>query len=88
MRWPALESNCTIVRVEIVADKNVFLAVALYEPEKNRIIQMMVDALAMGPEILPYEIGNALSAIGNGNVGNVSGMNSGNASDEPEGSLP
>lgn len=49
--------------MEIVADTNIFLAVALNEPEKDRIIQMTVDASAMAPEILPYEIGNALSAM-------------------------
>ena len=49
--------------MDVVADTNVFLAVALNEPEKDRIIELTVDAVALAPEILPYEIGNALSAM-------------------------
>jgi predicted nucleic acid-binding protein len=49
--------------MDLVADTNVFLAVALNEPEKGRIIRLTLDAAAMAPEILPYEIGNALSAM-------------------------
>lgn len=49
--------------MDIVADTNIFLAVALNEPEKGRIIELTTDASAMAPEILPYEIGNALSAM-------------------------
>ena len=49
--------------MNIVADTNIFLAVALDEPEKNRIIQLTSEANPIAPEILPYEIGNALSAM-------------------------
>ena len=49
--------------MDVVADTNVFLAVALNESEKDRIIELTVDAAALAPEILPYEIGNALSAM-------------------------
>lgn len=49
--------------MDIIADTNVFLAVALNEPEKDRIVQLTVEASAMAPEILPYEVGNALSAM-------------------------
>lgn len=49
--------------MEIVVDTNIFLAVALNEPEKDCIIELTVDASAIAPEILPYEIGNALSAM-------------------------
>ena len=49
--------------MDIVADTNIFLAVALNEPEKGRIVQLTADASAMAPEILPYEIGNALSGM-------------------------
>ena len=49
--------------MDVVVDTNVFLAVALNEPEKDRIIELTVDAAALAPEILPYEIGNALSAM-------------------------
>lgn len=49
--------------MDIVADTNIFLAVALDESERERIVQLTSDATAMAPEILPYEIGNALSAM-------------------------
>jgi predicted nucleic acid-binding protein len=49
--------------MNIVSDTNILLAVALDEPEKDRIIQLTVGATAVAPEILPYEMGNALSAM-------------------------
>ncbi len=49
--------------MNILADTNIFLAVVLDEPEKDRIIQLTAEADPIAPEILPYEIGNALSAM-------------------------
>lgn len=49
--------------MNIVSDTNIFLAVALDEPEKEHIIRLTSGADAIAPEILPYEIGNALSAL-------------------------
>ncbi len=49
--------------MNIVTDTNLFLAVALNEPEKTRIVQLTSNSNAIAPEILPYEIGNALSAM-------------------------
>jgi predicted nucleic acid-binding protein len=49
--------------MQIIADTNVLLAVALDEPERQRIIDLTVGAEVFAPEILPYEIGNALSAL-------------------------
>ncbi len=49
--------------MNIIADTNIFLAVALNEPEKNRIIRLTGSLSIVAPEILPYEIGNALSAM-------------------------
>ena len=50
--------NCPM----IVADTNIFLATAL--PEKPDIVRLTTDAgVICAPEILPYEIGNALSAM-------------------------
>lgn len=57
------QRNCTIVHMNIVSDTNVFLTVTLDEPEKDRIIQLTSGLDAIAPEILPYEIGNALSAM-------------------------
>lgn len=49
--------------MNIVSDTNIFLAVALNEPEKENIIQLTSKTHAISPEILPYEVGNALSAM-------------------------
>ena len=49
--------------MNIASDTNIFLAVALAEPERDRIIQLTSGLDAIAPEILPYEIGNALSAM-------------------------
>ena len=53
--------NCLMMN--IIADTNIFLAVVLDEPEKNRIIQLSAGMDANAPEILFYEMGNALSAM-------------------------
>jgi predicted nucleic acid-binding protein len=47
----------------IVADANVFLAVALDEPEKPGIVEACRGRALLAPEVLPFEIGNALSAL-------------------------
>jgi predicted nucleic acid-binding protein len=49
--------------MDIVSDTNIFLAVALNEPEKEKIVRLTSETDAIAPEILPYEIGNALSAM-------------------------
>jgi len=49
--------------MNVVSDTNIFLAVALDEPEKENIIQLTSRTNAISPEILPYEVGNALSAM-------------------------
>ena len=49
--------------MNIISDTNIFLAVALDEPEKDRIIKVTSGVNIASPEILPYEIGNALSAM-------------------------
>jgi len=49
--------------MNIVSDTNIFLAVVLDEPEKENIIQATSEADAISPEILHYEIGNALTAM-------------------------
>ena len=49
--------------MDIIADTNIFLAVVLNEPEKERIIRLTESASIMAPEILHYEVGNALSAM-------------------------
>jgi predicted nucleic acid-binding protein len=49
--------------MNIVSDTNIFLAVVLNEPEKDTIIRLTFRVNAISPEILPYEIGNALTAM-------------------------
>jgi predicted nucleic acid-binding protein len=49
--------------MNVITDTNIFLAVVLNEPEKERIIEQTSNCKLLSPEILPYEIGNALSAI-------------------------
>jgi len=49
--------------MNVVSDTNIFLAVVLDEPEKDNIIQLTSKTNAISPEILPYEVGNALSAM-------------------------
>lgn len=47
----------------IVADANVYLAVILNEPEKQAIIENTRGVGLVSPEVLPYEMGNALTAM-------------------------
>jgi predicted nucleic acid-binding protein len=49
--------------MKIVADTNTFIAVALNEPEKETIIRLTEGHNLAAPEVLPFEIGNALSAM-------------------------
>ena len=49
--------------MKIVADTNTFLAVALEGEEKSWLIEKTVGHDLMAPAVLPYEIGNALSAL-------------------------
>ena len=47
----------------IVADTNTFIAVALNEPERDSIIRLTQGCDLIAPEVLPFEIGNALTAM-------------------------
>ena len=49
--------------MQIIADTNTFLAVALDEPEKARIIRITAGHELVAPEVLPFEVGNALTAM-------------------------
>lgn len=52
-----------IVPMKLLADANIFMAVILNEPEKIKIVEKTQNAEIISPVVLPYEIGNALSAI-------------------------
>lgn len=49
--------------MKIIADTNTFIAVALNEPEKDLIIRLTEGCELVAPEVLPFEIGNALTAM-------------------------
>ncbi len=49
--------------MNIVSDTNILLAVIFNEPEKENIVRLTSGNGAIAPEILPYEVGNALSAM-------------------------
>ena len=49
--------------MEIVADASAFLAVVLNEADRDWIIAKSSGYTIVSPEILPYEIGNALIAV-------------------------
>jgi predicted nucleic acid-binding protein len=49
--------------MKLVADTSVFLAVALGEPERPRIIELTAGYGLVAPEVLPFEVGNALIAL-------------------------
>lgn len=53
----------TIVLMKIIADTNTFIAVALNEPEKKLVISLTEGHDLVAPEVLPFEIGNALTAM-------------------------
>ena len=49
--------------MKIIADTNTFLAVALNEPEKPQIVKLTAGHELIAPDVLPFEIGNALTAM-------------------------
>jgi predicted nucleic acid-binding protein len=49
--------------MEIVADASAFLAVALNEIDREWVIEKTSGCRIVSPEVLPYEIGNALIAM-------------------------
>ncbi len=49
--------------MNFVSGTNVLLAVIFNEPEKDNIIKLTSGNDAIAPEILPYEVGNALAAM-------------------------
>lgn len=49
--------------MKIAADTNIYIAVALNEPEKDKIIQLTEGHDLIAPDVLPFEIGNALTAM-------------------------
>jgi len=49
--------------MKIIADTNTFIAVALNAPEKAKIIRLTEGHDLIAPDVLPFEIGNVLTAM-------------------------
>lgn len=49
--------------MEIVIDTSALISVILHEPERNRIIEVTSGCVLLGPGSIPWEIGNAFSAM-------------------------
>ena len=49
--------------MEIVSDASAFLAVALNELDRDWVVEKTSGSTIVSPEVLPYEIGNALIAM-------------------------
>ena len=49
--------------MEIIADASTFLAVVLDETDRKWVIEKTSGMVLISPEVLPYEISNALSAM-------------------------
>lgn len=49
--------------MRIIADTNIFLAVVLEQPERAWLTAATESCSLVAPEVLPYEIGNAVSAL-------------------------
>ncbi len=47
----------------ILCDANIFLAALLDEPEKENIVSLTSNSSIISPSVLPYEIGNSLTAL-------------------------
>lgn len=54
---------CTIVQMEWVVDANILLSVALGTDVKARLVALTRSVELVAPEVLPYEVGNAVSAL-------------------------
>ena len=49
--------------MDIVIDTSALLAVILGEPERDRIVKLTAGCALLGPGSIPWEIGNAFSAM-------------------------
>ncbi|MCM2285463.1 MAG: type II toxin-antitoxin system VapC family toxin [Desulfobacula sp.] len=49
--------------MDIVVDTSAFIAVIVNEPERNKIIEATKGHTLIGPGSIPWEIGNAFSAM-------------------------
>ncbi len=50
-------------KMDIVIDTSALIAVITGEPERDRIVELTTGATLVGPGSIPWEIGNAFSAM-------------------------
>jgi len=56
-------TQCAGVAVDVVVDTSVLLAVILGEPERDQIVELTAGNTLIGPGSIPWEVGNAFSAM-------------------------
>ena len=49
--------------MDIVIDTSVLIAVIVGEPERDRIVELTTGNTLIGPGCIPWEVGNAFSAM-------------------------
>jgi predicted nucleic acid-binding protein len=49
--------------IELIIDANIVIAIILNEPSKEEILRLTAGKIIVSTEILPHEVGNALSAM-------------------------
>ena len=49
--------------MDIVIDTSALIAVIVAEPERNRIVELTTNNTLIGPGSIPWEVGNAFSAM-------------------------
>jgi predicted nucleic acid-binding protein len=49
--------------MEVILDASAIMAVILNEPNRNKVISLTEDATLLSPEVIPFEIGNALISL-------------------------
>jgi hypothetical protein len=49
--------------MEFVIDTSALLAVIVAEPERGRIVELTAGHILIGPGSIPWQIGNAFSAM-------------------------
>ncbi len=62
-RLTEVQEICTYVHMKVVVDTSALLAVVLNEPERRSVIAATKGCDCVAPLGLPFEIGNALSAL-------------------------
>jgi predicted nucleic acid-binding protein len=58
-----MASHCTYVQMKLTVDTSALLAVVLNEPERSSIIAAAHGCNLVASDILPFELGNALTAM-------------------------